>query len=294
MFFCNYCQKEYKTKLSLGSHQCKCPSNKNRHYVNGMTGKSAWNKGLSAKNNESIKRAAKTFSENAKKNPRKRTVEQSLKQSKSLREYWKNNPDKHPWKKSSKFKSVPCDFLKQKLTANGIQFIEEWQPLENRNFSIDIAFPDIKLGIEVNGNQHYDSYSKLKPYYQTRHNLIEQAGWTLIELHYVSCYDNEILEKILINKEQPDYTKYFLEKKLRKIKPKVVKTKKSNNQKQKNLLKNKPLVEQIINSGINFSVFGWVQQVSKILNICPQKVSQWMKRNMLEFYETKCFKRLSH
>ena len=49
--------------------------------------------------------------------------------------------------------------------------------------NIDIAFPDIKLGIEINGNQHYNSDGTLKDYYQERHNLIEEAGWKLLEVH---------------------------------------------------------------------------------------------------------------
>ena len=62
-------------------------------------------------------------------------------------------------------------------------------------FSIDIAFPDIKFGIEVNGNQHYNSDGTLKPYYKERHDLIEKSGWILLELHYSSCYIDDILEK---------------------------------------------------------------------------------------------------
>lgn len=29
-------------------------------------------------------------------------------------------------------------------------------PLDDRSFSLDIAFPEKKIGIEVNGNQHYE------------------------------------------------------------------------------------------------------------------------------------------
>lgn len=47
----------------------------------------------------------------------------------------------------------------------------------------------------------------------------------------------------------------------------------------------------IENSNINFSKFGWVKEVAKIINKPPQKVNSWMKRMMPEFYENKCFKR---
>ena len=51
--------------------------------------------------------------------------------------------------------------------------------------------------------------------------------------------------------------------------------------------------QRLLNSNINFSKIGWVGEASKIIGITPQKVNQWMKRNMLDFYNNKCFKRNS-
>lgn len=50
-------------------------------------------------------------------------------------------------------------------------------------------------------------------------------------------------------------------------------------------------IKNIRNSDINFSKFGWVHNTSEILNISPQKVNGWMKRNMNGFYVENCFKR---
>lgn len=49
--------------------------------------------------------------------------------------------------------------------------------------------------------------------------------------------------------------------------------------------------QKLLHSDIDFSKFGWVGKASTIIGITPQKVNQWMKRNMLEFYNEKCFKR---
>ena len=38
----------------------------------------------------------------------------------------------------------------------------------------------------------------------------------------------------------------------------------------------------LVNSGIDFSKFGWVNKASIIIGITPQKVNSWMKRNMPE------------
>ena len=59
-------------------------------------------------------------------------------------------------------------------------------------------------------------------------------------------------------------------------------------QKVKNIQKK---VEEILNSNINFNKIGWVNNVSNILNITPQKVNTWMKKNMYDFWLDKCFKR---
>ena len=71
------------------------------------------------------------------------------------KKYLKENPDKHPWKKHNKFKSIPCEKLKIFLKENNISYVEEYSNFD-RYFSIDIAFPNEKIGLEINGNQHYD------------------------------------------------------------------------------------------------------------------------------------------
>jgi len=119
---------------------------------------------------------------------RKHTEETTLKLSLARRKYLRENPDKHPWKRKEKFISVPCEKLKEYLTSKNIKFIEEWQPIEDRFFSIDIAFPDKKIGIEVNGNQHYNADKTLKDYYQRQHDLLEINGWKIFEIHYSSCF----------------------------------------------------------------------------------------------------------
>jgi len=107
------------------------------------------------------------------------------------------NPEKHSWKRSSKFDSEPCQKLKDALQARSVSFHEEFTPLDDRFFSLDVAFPAVKIGIEVNGEQHYNRNGTLKPYYQQRHDLIESAGWKLYEVHYSICYDENRLSSIV-------------------------------------------------------------------------------------------------
>lgn len=202
--------------------------------------------------------------------------------------FLKNNPDKHPWKNNYKHISVSCEIVKSFLTKHNINFVEEFQPLEDRFFSIDIAFPDIKFGIEVNGNQHYNSDGTLSEYYQNRHDLIVSSGWTLIELHYTKCYNEDFVLNLLEIREQPDYSEYFMSK-LNKQKSNSLP--KGQTTKLKSDARWNPLIMIVKESGIDFSKFGWVNHVSKLLGIKSQKVNAWMKRYLPDIYENLCFKR---
>lgn len=108
------------------------------------------------------------------------------------RRWLSDNPDKHPWRSKDKFKSEPCEKVKEFLMKLKVQFIPEYQPnLDGRHFSIDIAIPDKLIALEINGNQHYDKKGVLKPYYQERHDLLEKNGWTVYEIHYSACFNLE-------------------------------------------------------------------------------------------------------
>lgn len=102
------------------------------------------------------------------------------------KDYLKSN-NIHRWhNKSSYHTSWFCESVKNKLKEENILFQEEFMPLKhiNRFFSLDIAFPDLKIGFELNGRQHYDNSKKLLPYYQKRHDLITENGWKLFEIPY--------------------------------------------------------------------------------------------------------------
>lgn len=140
--------------------------------------------------------------------------------SKKRKEYLRKNIGNIYWKRNEKFKSKPCEYVKQFLRENNINFIEEWEPLNDRYFSIDIAFPDIKFGIEINGEQHYNRDGTLKKYYQERHDLIVNEGWKLIELHYKKAFNLDYIRNLVefrMSETQPDYSEYEKIPKIKKI-----------------------------------------------------------------------------
>jgi len=100
-------------------------------------------------------------------------------------------------KKNSKFKSKPCELLKRKLKEKNIIFVEEYQPSFEKYYSIDIAFPNKKIGVEVNGNQHYNNDGTLKKYYVNRNNYLKSIGWEMYDIHYSVIYCDNIIVNII-------------------------------------------------------------------------------------------------
>jgi len=117
--------------------------------------------------------------------------------SEARKSWLSKNPEKHPWKRNSKFNSEPCQKFKDALRSKSIDFHEEFTPLNDRFFAIDIAFPALKIGIEINGQQHYNKNGSLKQYYQKRHDLIKDAGWKLYEVHYSICFNEKRLQSLI-------------------------------------------------------------------------------------------------
>ena len=143
----------------------------------------------------------RTISETSKIRPKhyKHTPQAKLNMSIGRKKYLKDNPDKCSWQTKSHHTSIPCEKLKDVLKLNNITFISEYQPLlhKERFFSIDIAFPDKKVGIEVNGRQHYNSDGTLTKYCQDRHDLIEADGWKLYEIPYNAAFNTVEMLKLV-------------------------------------------------------------------------------------------------
>lgn len=122
---------------------------------------------------------------------RKQSPEVKAKISSARKKYLLTHP--HPWANTKHNYSAPCELLKSLLREEKIDFTEEFQPLreKGRFFAIDIYFPELKLGIEINGTNHYDKEGNLAPYYLDRHNLICEEGISLVEIRYHKIYSEE-------------------------------------------------------------------------------------------------------
>lgn len=168
---CKYCETKFENGVKLGGHQVHCKFNPKRE--------------------ETLKKISDSSKGRKLSDETKKTI------SLSRIKYLKENSDKHPWKKNDKFKSEPCEKFKLILREMGFNFEEEFNPIENRFFAVDIAFPANKICIEINGEQHYNRDGSLRRYYKERHDLIASKGWTIIEIHYLKVYDSNYINEIV-------------------------------------------------------------------------------------------------
>ena len=127
--------------------------------------------------------------------------------SESIKLSLKRHPENHSWRKNTKFKSEPCESFKNFLKEENIEFIEEFSNFD-RMYSIDVAIPSMKIGFEINGNQHYDKTGYLKDYYQQRSDYLEGLGWKIYQVHYTLCFKKNIVMDIF-EKSKSNEIYYF-------------------------------------------------------------------------------------
>lgn len=196
------------------------------------------------------------------------------------------NPEKHPWRDANKFKSEPCERFKKRLRDFGIEYVEEHQPLADigRHFSVDVAWPHLKIGIEINGEQHYNRDKTLKKYYADRHKLIESHDWKLYEIHYSICYDDDRMAAVIHElKSGRDLSAIPLEFTLKEKKKKKPSGKRGG----------QPMSEEKVSryraciENSDPTRYGWVVRASKLMNVSHTQVKRFVNKHMpeLEFYE---------
>lgn len=293
IYTCRFCnEKSFSGLRNIRRHEKYCKNNPNgeRHGTFGTKSSEETKAKLKGKSLTEEQRQKLSNSLRGKKYTQERKDKMSIRRKRYLAE----NPDKHPWKKNSKFISWPCEKLKEKLREKDYKFIEEFSIL---NYSIDIAFPERKLGLEVNGNQHYDSQGVLKEYYQKRHEEIEKLGWKLIEIHYTLCYSQENFEQICLAidniQEEFDFnhSDYFDRKILKAQELERIKQEKIDAELQAIENTKKRFLEVYEQLGHErFTKIGWVEIVSKEMNETHTQVRRIMQRYFPEILE-KCFTR---
>lgn len=231
--------------------------------------------------------------------------------SEKRKEYLATHPDEHVWKRNAKFISVPCNDLKEFLRTNNYSFIEEASIIPNRNFAVDICFPDKMIVVEVNGNQHYDTTTmELSSYYKERHDIIESFGWTVIEVPYNKAYSDEFRNSLcdLLDGVSMDISTFNYKHECVNIHEKASIKRKEHNDRLDAASKNGTLdkngklsgnkidtdelnrrKELILNSGVDLTKFGWVNRVTEITGLSKRVIYRTV--NHFDDLKSKVFRR---
>lgn len=130
-----------------------------------------------------------------------------------------------------------------------------------------------------------------------KENKCQQCGITQwngksiqCQLHHINGnrYDHRLQNLIILCPNCHSQTNNFRYK--RGKVNKEIKNKKQSQYQIKRKAKIQQRIEIVKTCNIDFSKFGWVKQLAKLFKISPQKVNNWMKRYMPQFYK-KCFKK---
>ena len=183
-------------------------------------------------------------------------------------------------------------------------------------YNLDFAIVDLKLDIEIDGEQHFSSIDAISHDIE-RNKFVISKGWKVYRIcwrNFIKNKEKEIEElfnfieniknktsrfynfqELLEDLNKRNYKieeingqfKFILQKKYKTVRDY------HNHITEKAIEKNKKKVSKIISSDINFSRFGWVTKASQLIGISPSKVNVWMKKYMPDFYKQKCFVRES-
>jgi len=258
---CKFCNLEFENGLKLGGHQVWCKQNPN---YSEMKKKS----GLNAKG-------------------RKMSDEQKNKISESRKKYLMENPHMVPYKLNHSSKiSYPERYFLRVLKG----FIFQYK-VPGTLYEIDFANQERKIAIEIDGEQHYGD-KKMVEHDLKRDGILKDLGWETIRIRWSQFRSLEkdqrtsVIDKIMsftIDSEKDIVFFYNHRKEIE------MEEKKMKKEKKEELIDEKRQI--ILNSEINFSRFGWVAEVSKLLNLAPNSGGRWIRKNMPDFYESNCYKK---
>lgn len=285
MFVCQYCGKEIGNKGCLVLHEKYCLKNPNRI----ISKTQAYKEDKDSRRNETGKIIKHGNIGKHLSNEHKQKLRESYHK-------WISE-NKAIFNKYSSGQSKACEIFKQTLKNNGIDFIEEYMPYwKERGFRLDIAFPDTKIGIEINGTQHYNSDGSLNDGTIEKQKFFEDKGWKIIQIYYKdaikespSCL-TEILklpirDKQYIKEDFDTHIKIKNEKNKRKQiiqenkqKEKLIKLEEKTN-KERQIIQN--LIE---NSGIDFSKSTWSKQAIEYLKSRNELWNKMIFRCIRKYY----------
>lgn len=185
-YICKFCGKVCKNPNSLRNHERLCKMNLNRderllailkENSNkwNHSGHPAWNKGLNKETDERIAKQSKTYSERYQgKNTswfgRKHTEESKRKISETQKKNYIGRS------RYATARDHRCSYAESYFTEC---FTDAVKQLHVDRYFLDFAWPDIKIYIEIDGEQHYVDHRIVK-HDKVRTQRLHELGWRLL------------------------------------------------------------------------------------------------------------------
>ena len=199
-YICRFCGSERKSKYSLGSHEYKCPSNSDRKYINGMTGKKGSNQFTYAKKhglpqpNPIIAKGmlGKTQSNEAKKKiseSQKMNHKNGVSYNRGRWKFYKENPEKMCYFYLAIFTLNDISFLKIGITEKS--FEHRYKNKIYEKYTKNLIFESKILGLNAL-NLERTLLSKYKPYHYFDIKQIDERF-----VGHTECLNSNILDKII-------------------------------------------------------------------------------------------------
>lgn len=300
---CPHCGKEY-SKNGISTHIWRKHTNEgieftknhdpNIGFKNGT--RKSRNKGLTKETDESINRACETKKRKFKSGElisafkgKHHTEESKEKIRKARFEYLKLKTGNTAWEKVQRGELTYLEqrFYDELKKHNLFKKYDIIYNLCEYPYFLDFAFLNIKFAVEMDGACHFSNGKRIQ-HDIDRDKTLDKKGWKMFRIAYNDNWEEKIDELFIILNDINNYIPKSLEDRLyirSEYKKEKVKKEKVVDY---NIINN---INLVINSDINFSKQGWTQEVAKIINKQPQKVTQWMRKYMFDFWNEKCFKR---
>ena len=196
---CKFCGKVCKNANSLRNHERLCPNNPERKYVSHTLGHTAWNKGKTADTDERIQKAKENWKTNFKAGKFKLSQQDKPLTEKHKKAISDGMKKAHAEKRAHNIGSCRWNTehsWPEKWFINVLT--NEFKMVENVHyktempfgrFALDFAWPDQKLCIEIDGEQH-ERFEEYKLRDIEKDKLLKENDWQVIRIKWKDCYNN--------------------------------------------------------------------------------------------------------
>lgn len=294
-FKCPICNTIKKNKNSITAHYRYCSGNTVSPLIKWNSENTVWNKGLTSLTDERIQRGVDKYKQNFKDGKfisalagKKLSDDTKKKISASRRKYLQENPDDNFYNKYYK-SSYAEEYFKSIFEKENIPLIHHF-----RVGTYELDFSNIQKGInlEIDGHQHY-SDQRIIESDKKRTLFLESLGWKIIRIKWSEFQKKSSEEKmeiiqsiknILLNNDDIQNVEKLL--KTPNIISRELELEKKRLSREKRMAEVENRKHIILNSNIDFSKFGWISKVGRLLGVSHTSVIRFMKKHMSDFYYT--------